>query len=68
MHREIILNFEGKQTPLSFRFSTERNFSVVYSDVKFPTQFPVINKRTKPIKLPFRWYHKHERNFIEKTT
>ena len=64
--QSITLDFDGKNRPLDFKHENESNLSVMCSNMKFPTQFPGIDKNTEPIKMPSRKYYKEERNFIEK--
>ena len=60
-HQSITLNFEGKHRPLNFKHESESHLSIVCSNVKFPTLFPIINKDTELITMSSRKYSKDER-------
>ena len=63
-HQSITLELGGKHKPLMFKPSVRSHLSVMCSKVEYPTLFPGITKKTKPVRMASRRYSKDERNFI----
>lgn len=63
-HQSVTLEFNGNMKPLKFKSSYNKRLSVVCSSVKYPTLFPGVTEKIKPIKIPTRKFAIDENYFI----